>query len=102
MLKIAMPACILLAALAAPAGAQDARSVPVAYADLDLTKPEGIQALDHRIAAAVRAVCFEQEDALFANRIAIAECRRVARRDAADQRVRAIAAAQPTMLAAAR
>lgn len=102
MLKIAMPACLLLAALTTPAGAQDARSIPVAYADLDLTKPEGIRTLDHRIAAAVRAVCREQEDALFANRIEIAQCRRVARRDAAGQRVRVLAAAQPTMFAAAR
>ncbi len=101
MLKIAMPVCLLLAALAAPAGAQDARSVRVAYGDLDLAKAEGVQALDHRIAAAVRAVCPDQE-ALFASRIAIGQCRRVARRDAAAERVRVVAAARPAMLASAR
>ena len=40
---------------ALPAQAQEVRSV--SYADLDLSTPDGVAALDNRIAQAIRSVC---------------------------------------------
>ena len=47
---------LALAASAAPAAAKTV-SVDVAYADLDLTSPQGQSALDRRIDSAARHIC---------------------------------------------
>ena len=47
---------LALAASAAPASAKTV-SVDVAYADLDLTSPQGQSALDRRIDTAARQIC---------------------------------------------
>ena len=47
---------LLAVALAVPAQAQEI-SVSVGYGDLDLTRDAGVARLDHRIDAAVEAVC---------------------------------------------
>ena len=47
---------LALSAMAAPAAAQ-MMSVDVAYADLDLTSPQGQSALDRRIDGAARHIC---------------------------------------------
>ena len=56
---LATSAAAILAASAAQAAAQDIepRSVVVSYADLDLRRPAGREALERRVAAAVRRVC---------------------------------------------
>ncbi|MBX7494653.1 UrcA family protein [Qipengyuania sp. 6B39] len=46
-----------LAMTAAPTLAQDAQSVHVSYADLNLASPEGQKRLDRRIDNAAREVC---------------------------------------------
>ncbi len=61
MLKVSLIAAAVLCAAAAPAFAQEAVSDivqrSVSYADLDLSAPAGVAALDHRIDAAVTQVC---------------------------------------------
>jgi UrcA family protein len=61
MLKISLIAAAALVAAAAPAFAQDAVSDiverNVSYADLDLSAPAGVAALDQRIDTAVTQVC---------------------------------------------
>lgn len=56
MSKYLFLASVLAATLTASANAQD-QSVTVSYGDLDLASTEGVERLDHRIRAAVRAVC---------------------------------------------
>ena len=58
MLKSLLAATFVAAACAsAPAGAQDARSLSVVSADLNLAGAAGRAALDRRVRQAVRAVC---------------------------------------------
>lgn len=51
-----LPVALLVAAVAAPATASP-RSIAVSYADLDLSRPAGVAALDRRLARAADAVC---------------------------------------------
>lgn len=48
---------LALSALASPAQAQTTSAVPVSYADLALSTPAGIEALDARLEQAARSVC---------------------------------------------
>lgn len=48
---------LALAALAAPAAADDRIDVRVSYADLDVTSPAGRAALEARLAAKLRRAC---------------------------------------------
>ncbi|MDP3674102.1 MAG: UrcA family protein [Novosphingobium sp.] len=69
-------ASVLAATLTASANAQE-QSVTVSYGDLNLASEEGVERFDHRIRAAVRAVCgnpHEHRD-LRAN-LAVGTCKR--------------------------
>ncbi len=48
---------IMSAAAAAPAAAQETRSIEVEYSDLDLASPKGAERLQSRIELAARRVC---------------------------------------------
>jgi UrcA family protein len=57
--RFATAAALAFTATAATAAtpATEARTVAVRTADLDLSKPAGVQTLKHRVAMAVEAVC---------------------------------------------
>lgn len=74
-----------------PAAAQDATrsltepgalSIPVAYGDLDLTRPEGVKVMTVRIERALKAVCGNSRHSANAIRVMIAKCRTKALSDA--------------------
>jgi UrcA family protein len=78
----------ILACSAAPALADDARSVVVSYQDLNLAAPEGRRTLEWRIAAAVETVCGDASRASVQQYRDLAECRELsaaAARQRADQ-----------------
>ena len=56
-IKFAIAASVLALAPAISAAETDQRSSQVAYADLDLSTPEGLAELDRRIDTAAREVC---------------------------------------------
>ena len=87
-------AAATLAGIAAPALAEGAPSVMVSYKDLNLTPPEGRQALESRIAAAVNTVCARPDLSSVQQGQAWAECRDFATADAQRQASRVIAAAE--------
>src|SRR5690606_5095384 len=59
-ITIAALAALSLATFSSPASAETT-SVSVPYADLDLTKPAGVAALEGRIAAAAKQICGKVE-----------------------------------------
>ncbi len=83
MLKISLLAATVLCAAVAPAFAEDAASDivqrSVSYADLDLSAPAGVAALDHRIDAAVAQVCGRADPRDLGAWTAIEHCRVEAR-----------------------
>ena len=99
----AFGASVLLAlASPPPALAADNHRASVGYADLDLRNPEGVDALDRRIRAAVQSLCGDASDTDLEGRNAVRQCRAEIRAAAVAQRDVAIAAARrPDALAAA-
>lgn len=71
-----------------PVQAQSA-SRTVSYADLDLSTPDGVAALDSRIASAIKAVCDSGDPTLRA-KLAERGCRAAAVRDVEGPRAMAI------------
>jgi UrcA family protein len=68
-------ALVALAGVAVPASAQEATR-RVSYVDLDLSRPEGVATLRHRVAVAIREVCGEYDARdLFMNGL-VRRCRR--------------------------
>ena len=85
---------LLGATLAVAANAQDA-SVPVDYADLDLTSESGVARLDNRIDAAIRTVCNDYpEQRALPTALAVRKCKREVRADVERPRQMAIARAR--------
>ena len=72
---------------ALPAQAQESRTV--SYADLDLSTPGGVAALDSRIASAIKAVCDSGDPTLRA-KLAERRCRAKAAGDVEGPRAMAI------------
>lgn len=70
-----------------PAQAQETRTV--SYADLDLSTPGGVAALDSRIASAIKAVCDSGDPTLRA-KLAERSCRAKAGQDVEGPRAMAI------------
>ena len=87
-------AAAILAGSAAPALAEAAPSVVVSYSDLNLTTPEGRQALETRIAVAVDTVCDGSNRFSLQQTQAWAECREHTAAEAQSQVNQVIAAAE--------
>jgi len=98
MLKLSLIAAAALCAAAAPAFAQEAVSDivqrSVSYADLDLSAPAGVAALDHRIDAAVVQVCGRADPRDLNAWTAMQQCRVGARSKIVTTRNSLVAAAQ--------
>jgi UrcA family protein len=95
-MKTLLPLAILAATLsAAPAAAQQPvsadRTLAVRHADLDLTSPAGVAALDRRISAAVRLACGAASDADLHGKNRVQQCRADTLAGIAPQRAQAIA-----------
>jgi UrcA family protein len=73
-----------------PAAHAQSASRAVSYGDLNLSHPEGIERLDHRIAAAAKAVC-DNGDITLRARMAASKCRNEAITGAVEARAMAIA-----------
>ncbi len=94
MTKFFIIAPLLGATLAAAAQAQEA-SVPVGYADLDLTSEAGVARFDNRIDAAIRTVCNDfPEQRTLPTALAVRKCKRDVRADVERPRQMAIARAR--------
>jgi len=90
MSKFLLLAPILVTAFATAASSQEV-SVNVGYADLDLTSDEGVDRLDHRIDAAVRAVCGDHlGQKPLSTMLAIRRCGKLTRADISSPRQVAI------------
>ena len=61
-----------------PSMAQDAPTMRVSFADLDLSAPAGAKTLDARLHSAVKAVCGEAEAADLTGLAKVGRCRRAA------------------------
>lgn len=77
-----------------PALADELPTRIVHYADLDLTRPEGVASLETRIAAAARSVCPTDDPRDLGLAMKIAKCRKAARTSAHNQAQLAIADAR--------
>ncbi|MBO9575928.1 MAG: UrcA family protein [Sphingobium sp.] len=99
-MKIYSPLLATVLLLSAPAFAKD-HEVPVAYGDLNLSSPEGRDALDHRLRVAAEKACVVQaapiEQAKLERR-----CRALAIADAREKAQVAVARAQTNEQLAAR
>jgi UrcA family protein len=84
-----------------PALADDLPTRTVHYADLDLTRPEGVARLERRIAAAARSVCPTDDPRDLGLAMKIQKCRKAARASAYDQTKLAIADARSSQRVAA-
>jgi UrcA family protein len=96
-MKILLPLAAALAALTAtPAFAQTAAPATIAVhtADLDLSSPAGIAALDRRIRAAVDIACGDPSDVDLHGKNVAQRCRADTRAQAAAQRANALALAR--------
>ena len=71
--------CVAAALLAAPAMAQDAKTVRVIYTDLDLTRAAGVETLQHRVKRALVSVCGDPDPRDLSAVQATAACRKQAR-----------------------
>jgi UrcA family protein len=83
MFKLALAAVIAIGSTcsgAAIAGQADdsTPTVHVRYADLDLSRAEGMKALQHRLSAAIETVCGSPDSHDLAAVEAVSKCRRVA------------------------
>jgi len=86
-LSISAAIAVTLSSLAAaPAVAQDA--VTVHYGDLDLTTATGVQVLDQRLAAAVKAVCDRPDIRDLKSMVAYEQCKDSAMTSANEQLAR--------------
>lgn len=106
MLKIALSAAFLAAALPFPVIAQETLpDVRVYYGDLDLSDPAAIRTLDRRLASAVKAACPSDAGLREVTRLReIAACRSAKQASVAALRQSALAAAntEKDVLASAR
>lgn len=106
MLKIAFQAAVAAALLSAPALAQEnLPDVSVSYADLDLSSPAGVQSLDRRLSAAVKAACPDDRGIRDAARLQeVSQCRTAKRKEVSGLREVALAraAGEKKMIASAR
>ena len=96
-MKILLSLAAAFAAItASPLLAQPPASATIAVhtADLDLTSPAGIAALDHRIQAAVELACGDLSDVDLHGKNVAQRCRAETRAQAAAQRANAIALAR--------
>lgn len=94
MLKYLIPAAFAAALLPTAATAQDIpAAVHVAYHDLDLRTPGGVQTFDRRIAHAIDKVCPEFFATDLTRKLLLARCRVVARTRVATQREAVLASA---------
>ena len=98
-------ALALLAALPAPALAQEAQpSIRVSYADLNLASPAGVAKLDRRLAWAIHGVCAAQPRGAddLARQFDIQRCVRAKTAELAAQRNQLVDAHRTPMKLAAR
>ena len=79
-----------LGAVAAPAFAQEASSITVTYADLNLASPLGRTILDRRIAGAASQLCGTARDIDLNQSAAVDECRQATIDSAQSQRDAAV------------
>ncbi|MES2044213.1 MAG: UrcA family protein [Pseudomonadota bacterium] len=87
MLKYLIPAAFAAALLPTAATAQDIpAAVHVAYRDLDLRTPGGVQTFDHRIAHAIDKVCPPSFATDLTRTLLLSRCQTVARARVAIQR----------------
>lgn len=87
-LAIASAVAVALSSIAAaPAAAQDSQIV-VSYSDLDLTTTAGVQTLDQRLEAGVKAVCGRPDVRDLKSGIAYTQCRDAAMTSAHEQLAR--------------
>ncbi|CUS43794.1 MAG: UrcA family protein [Pseudomonadota bacterium] len=94
MLKLLIPAALLSAVLPNAAQAmENPADVHVAYRDLNLKSPSGVQMLDRRIERAVSRICVEDGALDMQRRLAVFRCRRVALAKVAGQRAAALESA---------
>jgi UrcA family protein len=95
MLKYLIPAAFAAALLPTAATAQDIpAAVHVAYRDLDLRTPGGVQTFDHRIAHAIDEVCPPSFATDLTRTLMLARCVSSARAKVASQREAALASAR--------
>ena len=86
-LSIAAAIAVTLSSLAAaPAVAQE--TFAVHYGDLDLTTPTGVQVLDQRLAAGVKAVCDRPDIRDLKSMVAYEQCKDAAMTSANEQLAR--------------
>lgn len=94
---------LALSALASPVQAQTTSAVPVSYADLALSTPAGIKALDARLEQAARSACgFDKSERSLALNVHQKHCLAAKHGEIAASRRDAIAAAQTPRTLAAR
>jgi UrcA family protein len=82
-INIAPVVAFALALAGSPVAAETAPAVHVAYADLDLSSPNGMATLQHRVSGAINEVC-GQISPMDLHAMQLGErCRKAARADAA-------------------
>jgi UrcA family protein len=87
MLKLLITAVLLSTVFPAAALAQETQAdVHVAYRDLNLQSPAGVQVLDRRIARAIAKVCPDFAGFELARKRATSRCRAAKQAEVADQR----------------
>lgn len=87
-LAIASAVAVALSSIAAaPVAAQDTQLV-VSYSDLDLNTTAGVQTLDQRLEAGVKAVCGSPEIRNLKSTLAFEQCRDAAMNSAHEQLAR--------------
>lgn len=103
MAKFPIPAALLAALLSVPVHAQDRLpDVRVSYADLDLSTPAGMKALDHRLRDAAEAACSSDHGINDLSRLGtIRQCRASKLREVDGVRRAALAKASGTAMAVA-
>jgi UrcA family protein len=103
MTRLIFSALAITAALvsAMPAAAQDAISVHVSYADLNLGAADGVAVFRHRLDQAVTAICGTADRRDLGRTAIVKACRSDAALGAEGQVRNAIASAQAPMLASA-
>lgn len=91
MLKLLIPALVLSALVPGTALAQQRHAdIRVAYRDLNLQSPAGVQVLDRRIRRAIEAVCPDFAGSTVPRHPEVAQCRAAKHAEVASQRAAAL------------
>lgn len=91
MIRIVTATALVLASLA---GAVQAETVKVGYADLNLSNQAGVNVLNHRVAAAITQVCGEVDPKNLSEAASITQCRSAAKVSTAQQVASVVSSAE--------